>query len=160
VLLCSVDPGGHGLEEGELQRGVAGEGKSSCSCGKAHREEKGRRRAPRWFAASRGGGEWREALGEKTAGWGARLWDFLDAMVGSLTARASPAPWIQGAAARWRGRAGRCSVREEEGAGAGATAPWLAERSRPGRHGRKWALALVLPAGHHEEEDRERVHVG
>jgi hypothetical protein len=22
VLLCSVDPGGHGLEEGELQRGV------------------------------------------------------------------------------------------------------------------------------------------
>jgi hypothetical protein len=77
---------------------------------------------------------------------GARLRDFLDAMAGSLTARASPAPWIQGAAARWRGRAGRCSVREEEeaGAGAGATAPWLAERrSRPGRHGRKGA---ELPA--------------
>jgi hypothetical protein len=52
-----------------LLGGSAGGEKSSCSCGKAHREEKGRRRAPRWFAASRGS-EWREALGEKTAGWG------------------------------------------------------------------------------------------
>jgi hypothetical protein len=128
-----------------LQRGVAGEGKSSCSCGKAHREEKGRRRAPRWFAASRGASGGRRWEKRQQVG-GARLRDFLDAMAGSLTARASPAPWIQGAAARWRGRAGRCSVREEEeaGAGAGATVPWLAERrSRPGRHGRKGA---ELPA--------------
>jgi hypothetical protein len=70
----------------------------------------------------------------------------------------SPGKKMTSAAARWRGRARRCSVREEEGAGAGATAPWLAEgRSRPGRHGRKggelparWLCAWEKKTGRRE----------
>jgi hypothetical protein len=58
--------------------------------------------------------------------------------------------WRRAAAAAVLGR-GRTGAGGRSGAG------------RRGRlhasHGRKWALALVLPAGHREEEDRERVHV-
>jgi hypothetical protein len=46
-----------------------------------------------------------------------------------------------GKGAPWQG--GGARREEEEGAGTGATAPWLAEgRSRPGRHGRKGGSSL------------------
>jgi hypothetical protein len=102
-------------------------------CGKEHREEEGRRRAPRWFAASRGS-EWREALGEKTVGWGSsaagfsgrHAWEldcssFTGAMdPGSCCAMARPSWEMQRARGR-RGRGHRALAgREEEQ----AWAPW------------------------------------
>jgi hypothetical protein len=162
-LLRSRDPSARGVSSGlshgagrALLGGSAGGEKISCSCGKAHREEKGRRRAPHWFDASRGS-EWREALGEKTAGWGSSAagfsgrhgWEldcssFTDAMdLGSCCAMARPSWEMQRARGRrGRGRGHRALAgREEEQ----AWAPW--------EEGSRAPCALAVCMG---EEDREK----